>query len=49
MRYGVPAVERAMKMQEIVLRAMSGKITWLPGGRHFGAESPDGAPLAGAV
>jgi len=29
MRYGVPAVERAMKMQEIVLRAMSGKLTWL--------------------
>lgn len=29
MRYGVPAVERAMKMQEIMLRAMSGKITWL--------------------
>jgi transposase len=29
MRYGLPAVERAMKMQEIVLRAMSGKITWL--------------------
>ena len=29
MRYGVPAVERAMKMQEIVLRAMSGTITWL--------------------
>lgn len=29
MRYGLPAVERAMKMQEIVLRAMSGTITWL--------------------
>ena len=29
MRYGLPAVERAMKMQEIVLRAMRGTITWL--------------------
>ena len=29
MRYGLPAVERAMKMQEIVLRAMSGTISWL--------------------
>ena len=29
MRYGLPAVERAMKMQEIILRAMSGTITWL--------------------
>lgn len=29
MRYGVPAVERAMKIQEILLRAMSGTITWL--------------------
>src|SRR3972149_3213873 len=29
MRYGLPAVERAMKMQESVLRAMSGTITWL--------------------
>src|SRR3989304_2735557 len=29
MRYGAPAVERAMKMQEIVLRAISGQLTWL--------------------
>ena len=29
MRCGLPVVERAMKMQEIVLRAISGTISWL--------------------
>lgn len=27
--YPQPAVERAMKVQEVILRAMSGKITWI--------------------
>lgn len=29
MRYGPSAVERAMKVQEVLLRAMSGQLTWL--------------------
>jgi hypothetical protein len=49
MRYGLPVVERAMKMQEIVLRAMSGTISWLQAADLCGTEPPDGAPLARAV
>ena len=30
MTYAVIAVERAMKIQEVILRAMSGALTWLP-------------------
>jgi hypothetical protein len=29
MTYGVIAVERAMKLQEVMLRAMSGELSWL--------------------
>ena len=29
MAYPVGAVERAMKLQEVILRALSGQLTWL--------------------
>lgn len=29
MRYALPAVERAMRVQEVMLRAMSGELSWL--------------------
>jgi transposase len=37
--YGVPAVERAMRMYEVILRAMSGELTWLQAARVLG-KSP---------
>ena len=27
--YSIPATERAMKIQEVILRAMSGQIHWI--------------------
>jgi|SRR5215470_4011658 len=36
MTYGAIAVERAMKMQEVILRAMSGKLTWLQAAHILG-------------
>ncbi len=32
MAYTPGAMERAMKVQEIILRALSGQLTWLHGG-----------------
>lgn len=34
--YTKPAVERAMKVQEVILRAMSGKITWIQAAEIIG-------------
>jgi hypothetical protein len=36
MTYAVIAVERAMKLQEVILRAMSGELTWLQAANILG-------------
>ncbi len=41
MAYAPGAVERAMKVQEVILRAFSGQLTWLQG-----PESPQHPPIA---
>ncbi len=44
MVFAAAAVERAMKIQEVIMRALSGTITWLQaadiGVEHMGAYSP---------
>jgi hypothetical protein len=36
--YPRAAVERAMKVQEVILRAMAKKITWWQGGRSLASK-----------
>jgi hypothetical protein len=43
------AVERAMKRQEVLMRALSGKVTWLQARGHPRDGAPQSAPLAGAL
>src|SRR4030095_10565480 len=38
MTYAVIAVERAMKIQEVILRAMSGALTWLQAAELLGLD-----------
>jgi len=38
MVFAAAAVERAMKMQEVVLRALSGALTWLPAADILGLD-----------
>jgi len=40
--YPRAAVERAMKVQEVILRAMAKKITWWQGGRSLASKPGDG-------
>ena len=47
--YPASAVERAMKVQEVILRAIDGRLKWDPSGRDpRDLGSPD-APLETAV
>jgi len=39
MAYSRGAVERAMKVQEVILRAIDGKLTWVQARRHPGLQS----------
>ena len=43
------AVERAMKRQEVIMRALSGALTWLQAADILGMEPAESAALAGAV
>ncbi|HEY4933134.1 MAG TPA: hypothetical protein VII23_16335 [Terriglobales bacterium] len=47
--YSKAAVERAMKVQEVILRAMAKKITWVAGRRDYRHQRPADAALAGAL
>ena len=38
-------VERAMKVQEVILRAIDGRLTWNPSGRDPWDLGPADAPL----
>ena len=42
-------MERAMKVQEVILRAMAKKITWWQAAEIIGHERPADAAVAGAV
>jgi hypothetical protein len=43
------AVERAMKLQDVMLRAMAKRITWYQAAEILGLEWPADAALADAV
>ncbi len=45
MAYARGVVERAMKVQEVILRALSGRLTWLQAADILGRSS-DMDPLA---
>ena len=55
MLYAAAAVERAMKIQQVIVRALSGAITWLQAADILGRDprsmqNREGeAPLEGAV
>ncbi len=44
MAYLARAVERAMKIQEVILRALSGQLTWLQAADILGRTSPTPSP-----
>jgi hypothetical protein len=46
MAYAEAAVEWAMKMQLVILRALAGTLTWLQAADILDLESPRAAPLA---
>ena len=48
MTYAVIAVERALKIQDVIHRAMSGALTWLQAGDILRMH-PRSAPLARAA
>ena len=47
----IPAaeMERMMKIQEVILKAMAGKLKWWEAAEIIGRDGPDDAALAGAV
>ncbi len=47
--YRKAAVERAMKVQEVILRAMAKKITWWQAAEILGLSDRVDAALAGAL
>jgi hypothetical protein len=47
--YRKAAMERAMKAQEVILRAMAKKITWYQGSGDHRHQRPAHAALAGAL
>ena len=47
MVFAAAAVERAMKVQEVIMRALGGALTWLQAADILG--SPEPAPVAGPV
>jgi hypothetical protein len=47
--YSKAAMERAMKVQEVILRTMAKKITWLAGGRKNGGATGRGKDAGGKV
>ena len=47
--YTKAAVERAMKVQEVILRAMAKKITWWQAAEIIGHQRPADAALASAL
>ena len=49
MGYPESAWERAMTVQEVVLKALSGEIHWFRAADILGMSRADAAPLAGAV
>jgi 2-dehydro-3-deoxyphosphogluconate aldolase/(4S)-4-hydroxy-2-oxoglutarate aldolase len=49
MSYPGAAWERAMRVQEILLKALSGEIHWFRAADIVGMQSPESATLAGAV
>jgi hypothetical protein len=46
MLYAAAAVERAMKIQQVIVRALSGNHHVVAGGRHLGPRSAQHAALA---
>ena len=47
--YSKAAMERAMKVQEVILRAMAKKITWWQAAEIIGISDRSDAALAGAA
>ena len=47
--YPAPAVERAMKVQEVILRAMSGEFAWVQAAEILGLSAPVHAAVARAL
>ncbi len=47
--YTQAAMERTMKVQEVILRAMAKKITWWQAAEIIGDQRPADAALAGAL
>ena len=47
--YPSSAVERAMKVQEVILRAIDGRLKWDPSRRDLGDLGPADAPLEGPL
>ena len=47
--YPASAVERAMKVQEVMLRAIDGRLKWDPSGRDPRDLGPPDAPVATAL
>ena len=45
-RYEPAAVERAMKVQEVILKAMAGQMTWLQAAEVDSSGAQSGEPLA---
>lgn len=43
------AVERMMKLQEVICRALAGTLSWLQAADILGDAAPQSAALAGAV
>ena len=46
MAYPLGAVERAMKVRDVILQALAGKLTWLQAGKILGAQRPQHAAYA---
>ena len=47
--YPSSAVEWAMKVQEVILRAVDGRLKWVPSRRDLGDLGPADAPLEGPL
>ena len=48
-QYSASEMERMMKLQDVLLKAMAKKITWWDGGRDHRGDGSDNAALAGAT
>ena len=47
--YPAQELERAMKVKEVITRAMSGQINWIQAARDFGDVGPPAAAVAAAM